>query len=92
MVGNILCRTKIRMMGIQYGEFMWALVVALIVAVLVFVFFKPKIPTNAPQTSEQPNVLDGEKIVRICGTVWLEKPTMLGYKPNGTVPIRGGGK
>lgn len=80
------------MTATRYGDFMWALIIALAVAVLVFVFFKPKVATDAPQKPEQPDVLDGEKIVRICGTVWLEKPTMLGYKPNGTVPIRSGGK
>jgi hypothetical protein len=71
---------------------MWVAIIAIVVAVLVAVFYKPKTPELAAQTANAPEVLDGRKIRRVFGTVWIEDPMVLGWKPIGTVAIKAKGK
>jgi hypothetical protein len=42
--------------------------------------------------AEVPEVLDGRKIRRIYGTVWIDDPIVLAFKQVGTIPIKAKGK
>lgn len=67
------------------------LVVIIVIAIAV-VMMMPKTPTTEAQTANVPEVLDGRKIRKVFGTVWIDDPTVLGWKPMGTIAIKSKGK
>ena len=71
---------------------MWAAIVIIIIAILVAVLYRPKVPTQDAQKAEAPVVQDGRKIRKVYGTVWIDDPMVLAWKPMGTIPIKSGGK
>jgi hypothetical protein len=72
---------------------MWAAIVLIIVAIIVAVWASKQGPpkTDTPK-AEVPEVLDGRKIRRIYGTVWIDDPIVLAFKQVGTIPIKAKGK
>lgn len=67
-------------------------IIIIVVIALAVVLSMPKPPTTEAQTANAPEVLDGRKIRKVYGTVWIDDPTVLAWKRMGTVPIRSGGK
>jgi len=64
----------------------WTLV-TLVVGLLVVIALPTSVAPEA-RTATAPEVLDGRKIRRVYGTVWIDDPTVLAWKPMGTVPIK----
>ena len=71
---------------------MWAAIIILVIAIIIAVTYKPKTQSPEPAKSSAPEVLDGRKIRKIYGTVWVDDSMVLAWKQNGTVPIRSKGK
>jgi len=67
---------------------MWAAIVILIIAILIAVLYKPKTPKMEAAKATAPEVLDGRKIRKIYGTVWVDDSMMLAWKQAGTSPIK----
>jgi len=88
MVGIYGYPLKIHIMAIQFGDFMWYLVAAVVIAVGITTFLAPKPPSQKPQDVKTPASKEGGKIRKIYGTVWIEDPIVLGFKKIGTDAIR----
>ena len=54
--------------------------------------FRPKVQEPQAQEAKAPVVHDGKRIRKVYGTVWLEEPVVIGWKPMGTVAIKAKGK
>lgn len=70
---------------------MWVAIILLVVAIIL-VAAMPKPPSTEARTATAPEVRDGRKIRRAYGTVWIDDPTIIGWKPMGTIPIKSEGK
>jgi hypothetical protein len=67
------------------------LVVALIAAAVAYAMM-PKIEQQKPQGANPPSTEDGQAVVDILGTGWIEDFFVLAWKPNGVTKIKSKGK
>ena len=71
----------------------WVLIAIQIVASLLIAALSPKPPAPEPVKGRIPAVEEGQKIRKIYGTVWIDDPMVLAFKPMGTIKIKSkGGK
>ena len=71
----------------------WVLIAIQIVASLLIAALMPKPKGPVPVKVRTPVVEEGQKIRKIYGTVWIDDPMVLAFKPVGTTKIKSkGGK
>lgn len=71
----------------------WVQIAILVVSALISYALTPKPKAPEPQKVSIPVVEQGQKIRKVYGTVWIDDPMVLAFKPVGTVPIKSkGGK
>lgn len=77
----------------QHAVIWWVvyLIVALVAAAAVYTM-RPKVEQRAPQTANPPSTQDGQAVVDILGTSWIDDYFVLAWKPNGVEKIKAKGK
>lgn len=73
---------------------MWVAIVLIIVALIAAIYLSNiSTPSQEAPQADVPEVLDGRKMRRIYGTVWIKDPIVLAFKQVGTERIKSkGGK
>lgn len=67
------------------------LIILLIIAAAVYASM-PKVESQKPQQSNPPSTDDGQAVIDILGTGWIEDYFVLAWKPNGVQKIKAKGK
>ena len=67
-------------------------ILVMVVAALLSAALAPKPKGPEAQRVKIPVVEEGKKIVKIYGTVWIDDPMVLAFKPMGTTKIKKGKK
>lgn len=77
----------------QQAVYWWVVqLILLVVSALVMYALRPKIEQQKPQESNPPSTEDGQAVVDILGTGWIEDYFVLAWKPNGVQKIKAKGK